>query len=832
MYTTTTTTRIGAGLLLLLVTALLAQGCDDKGGVVDPADVSTLTVALSGIGTGTVTSQPAGIDCGTTDGDACSAEFDAGTEVTLTAAPAAGMAFLGWSDACAGTASCSVTVDAATTVGAGFDNPDMAVQAVGAEGGTVTSRDGLLTLTIPAGALSADEQISIERVDATELGSGFEDVEVGSAYEMGPDGLTFDMPITVTLPTEQQPVQADGSLQLTAVLLLTSEVDSVVALDSLRVEMEGDSVVARGEMSHFSLMVMVEIDDARTLTARVTGVPDEARVGAEMPVSIVLSAGDDAPVAGAWYYSDYTGAIYTDNQGISYLPEPSENEFADVILHACRFSGPGGYISQVNVVLEGVSRTSRLKFNKMVTCLDPRLTVTLSGTGTGRVVSDPAGIDCSSAGGTCAAEFAAHSAVDLLATPDDGSTFLGWSGCAATILMNADRTCDAEFAVLPPPPPATFISLPLHMSEVEALGIILADGGFFASPPHGSLASSFSMSPADTYCPDVMVAGTGGAGIVNSCTGEVVRDYSGGSFEGDVYFDALFLPVPEGQSGDPAVLFSGQGYFLCGLDENGEPLDFCQSDFNNAYRPDASVIGNDPANGAAMVNDDLDAVDLVLRDAGSGGFVVHADVGNLSELPLRSFESVATNAQGDKMLVVGYTSSIGAADLYFVELDPADPSADAIIVRRELGLHAAPRRIRCDLESQLCAISHFGGSSSTRRITIFLWDGETMPDDSVGTPMSIVSVDDGLANGPVGIDVVGNRIVTAGYWDNQYSIIEVDLSDATLGRGDALPYTITSAPLPAGCEQPGHAVFLRDVYDSILASCNGSDGIALVPEAF
>jgi hypothetical protein len=56
----------------------------------------TLTTVVSG--TGSVSSNPAGIDCGAI----CNAQFDAGTSVTLTAAPAAGQVFNGWAGACSG----------------------------------------------------------------------------------------------------------------------------------------------------------------------------------------------------------------------------------------------------------------------------------------------------------------------------------------------------------------------------------------------------------------------------------------------------------------------------------------------------------------------------------------------------------------------------------------------------------------------------------------------------------------------------------------------------------------------------------------------------------
>ena len=72
----------------------------------------TLTVAIKG--PGTVRSQPAGIDCGST----CTHAYDDGTNVTLTPSPAA--AFTGWSGACSGRGSCQVAMTAARSVTATF----------------------------------------------------------------------------------------------------------------------------------------------------------------------------------------------------------------------------------------------------------------------------------------------------------------------------------------------------------------------------------------------------------------------------------------------------------------------------------------------------------------------------------------------------------------------------------------------------------------------------------------------------------------------------------------------------------------------------------------
>jgi hypothetical protein len=76
-----------------------------------------LSVTKAGTGDGTVTSDPAGIDCGAT----CGANYPSGTVVTLTATPDAGSVFIGWSGACTGSGSCVVTMDAAKSVTATFN---------------------------------------------------------------------------------------------------------------------------------------------------------------------------------------------------------------------------------------------------------------------------------------------------------------------------------------------------------------------------------------------------------------------------------------------------------------------------------------------------------------------------------------------------------------------------------------------------------------------------------------------------------------------------------------------------------------------------------------
>jgi len=101
-----------------------------------------LTVSETGNGSGTVTSSPAGINCE----PSCTASYASGMPVTLTAQPAMGSNFAGWSgcDRASG-ATCTVTMNAAKSLTAGFNLQRFALtvskEGVGRSGerSTVTS---------------------------------------------------------------------------------------------------------------------------------------------------------------------------------------------------------------------------------------------------------------------------------------------------------------------------------------------------------------------------------------------------------------------------------------------------------------------------------------------------------------------------------------------------------------------------------------------------------------------------------------------------------------------------------------------------------------------
>jgi probable HAF family extracellular repeat protein len=100
------------------------------------------------------------------------------------------------------------------------------------------------------------------------------------------------------------------------------------------------------------------------------------------------------------------------------------------------------------------------------------LSVQLGGASVGRVISQPAGIDC---GAVCSASFLAGDTVSLTPMPSSGAQFAGWSGAcsgtgACSVPMSADLAVGATFQ---PAPAYTITELPgaESVSDLTPTGI-------------------------------------------------------------------------------------------------------------------------------------------------------------------------------------------------------------------------------------------------------------------------------------------------------------------------------------------------------------------------
>jgi hypothetical protein len=99
-------------------------------------DHFTLTMSKSGTGNGTVTSSPAGINCGSD----CTEDFKVGTKITLKVKADTNSTFTGWSGGgCSGTGTCAVIMNADIAVTAGFavKAPDISVPSSSVDFGSV-----------------------------------------------------------------------------------------------------------------------------------------------------------------------------------------------------------------------------------------------------------------------------------------------------------------------------------------------------------------------------------------------------------------------------------------------------------------------------------------------------------------------------------------------------------------------------------------------------------------------------------------------------------------------------------------------------------------------
>lgn len=143
-----------------------------------------------------------------------------------------------------------------------------------------------------------------------------------------------------------------------------------------------------------------------------------------------------------------------------------------------------------------------------VSATDPgvaTLSVTKAGSGTGTVVSSPAGIDCGTA---CAARYSRGGTVIVLtATPGAGSVFTGWTGAGCggagpcRVTLTADTVVTATFGPAPPPP-AGQIALDLAVSP----GVLHAGDSLRVDL---SVSNSGSARPVDLYFGLVLPAGAG-----------------------------------------------------------------------------------------------------------------------------------------------------------------------------------------------------------------------------------------------------------------------------------------------------------------------------------
>lgn len=427
-----------------------------------------LTVSKAGTGTGTVTSSPAGINCGSE----CSAEYDHDTEVTLSGTSGANTEAVKWSGctSVSGENKCLVSMTAAKSVTATFNlgKRELKVAKKGSGTGTVTSsptgincgstcsfvfNEGtMVTLTgTPSGEAEAAKWLGCDSVNAEDkcLVTINAVREVTAIFNLPSYTLTIAKLGNGTGTVTSSPagiecgvICAEGFVKGSTVTLTGS-----AGLHSEKVKWTGcDNVNAEGKC-------LVAMSQAKTVFATFVLEPQYVEYTIAVQRTGTGTGTVQSAPGGIECGPNCSGTyVYHTQLTLTATPTPG-SEFVQWVGGTC--SGQTGpCISTVNA-----DRYLKAVFVAVGT---RALTVSKAGTGHGSVRSDLPGIEC---GSSCSAEFDAASKVVLRATPEAGSTFAGWSGagCSGTkacrVTMSEVRNVTATFEK-PAPPPSTHCVVP------------------------------------------------------------------------------------------------------------------------------------------------------------------------------------------------------------------------------------------------------------------------------------------------------------------------------------------------------------------------------------
>jgi septum formation inhibitor-activating ATPase MinD len=395
-----------------------------------------LKVTKAGTGTATITSSPAGINCGPT----CSASFAHGTLVTLSAALGPNTVAVAWTD-CAkviAEVNCEVTMSAAKAVSASFKLKQVAltVSRNGTGTGTVISspagiecgadcsgnfdQGSTVTLTgSPAAgteaviwasgcaSISAENKCQVTMSAAKAVSATFNHPQFPlTVTKVGPGNGT----VTSTLAGIECGSTCTAGFDKGSTVLLTS----VSGINTEAVLWSGcSSIGAKGGCE-------VTMSAAKTITA--TYKPQPA-----VPVYTVTTT-----IGGTG-----TGTVTSSPTGINCGPSCSTEVVAKATLTLIATPAPGsifdhwggGSCSGSGPCERNINSTRTVKavFNAVGV---RALAITITGSGAGTVKSKAAGISCSA---SCAPQISAGTLVNLSAKAAAGSTFSGFSGACSGI---------------------------------------------------------------------------------------------------------------------------------------------------------------------------------------------------------------------------------------------------------------------------------------------------------------------------------------------------------------------------------------------------------------
>ncbi len=429
-----------------------------------------LIVTTQGSGSGTITSQPAGIDCGTL----CSSRYDHGTLITLTATPDSSSLFTGWQGGCTGTAAtCVINLDAAKTVTALFTLKQYAltVTKTGNGSGLIASTPPGINCGLLCNSLYAHGTVITltATADSSSLFTGWQGsctgstatcvVNLDAAKTVTAHFTLKQYALTVTKTGTGTGLITTNPVGINCGTLCSSNYDHGTVI-TLTATAESSSLFDgwAGSCTGVAPTCVVSLDAAKTVTAHFTLkqyalAANNGGTGAGLISSI--PAGIICPFTCTQALDHGTMVTLTATPAISSV-----------------FSGWQGACTGFNSRCV-LTMTSAQSVTATFTLKQYALQVDRSGNGTGTVVNLPSGITCLLA---CLQSVAHGTPITLTATPADDSTFGGWQGACNSALPTCALTVTA----------ATQVTATFALKQYAISTTLAGNGaGMIASSPAG-----------------------------------------------------------------------------------------------------------------------------------------------------------------------------------------------------------------------------------------------------------------------------------------------------------------------------------------------------------
>ncbi len=412
---------------------------------------------------GTVISDAGGINCGG-GGSTCTAQYDQGSLVKLTATAATNATFTSWGGDCIGTTGpLTVTMDQSLNCTASFTanvSTKFKLTLTAPANGSITSDVGGLNCGTTC-AIDYDQDAVVKLTAVPGTGMVFDSWSGACAGTTSPLSVTMDQVKDCSATFKRNLTQTTMSLTVTAPNngtiksnpgVINCGLQGTVCTDNSLIQGAQVTLTATpvtgGKFLNWTGDCSTSTTDSVTLTMGATKTCSATFEGGASNQSnlvvTVTGAGKVARIpAGATCGSGTACTSYPKADEMVLSARADTGSIFDTWGGDC--AGQTG-----SLILLTMDKDQNCTATFKAEATTQNLTVILGGTGQGSVKSDVGGIDC---GTVCTKDYPKGNPVNLIAIPDATSTFAGWSGdCAsattgnpAVVTLDADKSCTATF---------------------------------------------------------------------------------------------------------------------------------------------------------------------------------------------------------------------------------------------------------------------------------------------------------------------------------------------------------------------------------------------------